>query len=535
MTIRFFVHSDGLNVRGQPSVNAEIVGSVLHGASVEVERRVVVRADGFVWRRVVSLNEQWIAELHQLTGKRFLRTVSTDDSDDDDLNTNDDVVVEPVDLPTQRLRVVTSRLNVRNAPRLRRAVQVIDGLLRHAVVEVYRDIRQQGEHGWVWRKLKHPEGAWVAEHNVRSGARLLRPVPGGLDISGRVQTDGTRFTLDGESFRFMGANLRELPYYSHGVMPFAAASHVEDQIQAIEAMEMRVVRLYAAHRHVDVAASVELVRDALDRLHQSNLLAIVCLNDALGDSNFYVPGDDEFHTEVSGHLNRVEYFRQEGWRDNFLPFVETFVAELENHPAIFAWELGNEYALHPYPGTTEDGDAFIDFAHTTARRIRELDDQHLITTGLINVIHVTPEGETQTDMAHRLYDTPLIDFGVVHFYQHSPSNSHNPAGQDPLMPLEAERAVIDLQVLKALDKPTVIEEFGSAFDGAIDRQTFTEWHLTRWFNDGVAGFMQWGLSATASDIGVGDNIWGMDRYSSQNSSTYPILFNLYQKWARDIS
>lgn len=528
MTHLLFVHSDGLNIRNRPSANSDIVGSVAHGAKVELDRQQIVHADGFVWRRVQTRNEEWIAQSNLSTGEQFLRPeapgVSSSSSADTGLARSmlDEFSKVEVQTPeTEVLVVNTGILNVRNAPRL--LGDVIERFRRSQEVEVYSNVRQIGERGWVWRQLVGEDPPrWAAEVNQETGLRLLRPKDKG--VNGRVRIEGTHFNLDGRSLRFIGANMRELAYYGQSFLPHATPNHRETQLKAARDLNMRVIRFYAAHRHVSVAQSIALVRETLDRLHEHGLLGIVCLNDSVGLSNYYVPGDDHFHTvDAVKHPDRIVYYRNGGWRQNLLPFIEHIVGALRDHPAIFAWELGNEYALVPHPGTKEDGDAFIDFAHQTAQSIRSLDDQHLITTGLVNVVHVLPQGEKHDAFARRLYESPEIDFGTVHFYQ-SPNQSHE------IEPLEEQRSRVDLQVLKSLAKPMIIEEFGSAF-GCFNRFEFTRDNLSEWFGLGIAGFMQWGFSATPHDIGVGDSIWGMDSYSTENGSLYQPFANLYREWA----
>ena len=126
--------------------------------------------------------------------------------------------------------------------------------------------------------------------------------------------------------------------------------------------------------------------------------------------------------------------------------------------------------------------------------------------------------------ARRLYESDFIDFGTVHIYQ-------VPHRSDILEPLEEQRSKVDLEVLKSLGKPLIIEEFGSAF-GCNNRLAFTRDNLTEWFQLGIAGVMQWGVSIPDKDIGVGDTIWGMDRYSEENKHMYNGLVKIYREWAQ---
>jgi hypothetical protein len=125
------------------------------------------------------------------------------------------------------------------------------------------------------------------------------------------------------------------------------------------------------------------------------------------------------------------------------------------------------------------------------------------------------------DFALRLYGSPDIDFATVHFYQdHTNANAADA--------FEEELSRIDLGALKTLNKPLIVEEFGSTIG---NRSGFTNNKLEQWFGAGAGGFMQWALCATGQDIGVGDNLRGMDNYSPPNAGSYQALFGIYQDWA----
>ncbi len=519
-----YVQVGRVNLRRDPNVTPDnVIGLFYLGDSLEVKADVrQTDAQGRVWRQLPEGDQGWVAEFDPAVQKRLL-----------DLNPPP----MSVSAGPQVLYVRSDGIKLRSAPAV--TPDNVVGLVKKGdPVQVQPDIRQVDSEGRVWRQVIG--GQWVAEYNRRTGNRLLTPdnpaaassratetqaVPAeepaqpaagrtAAFVGGRVKASGVGFLLDGKPFRFIGVNLREFVFYGAGVIPAQAGNQI-DQLNAARDMKARVVRMHACHRAVPLEATIPLMQKALDLLHQYNMLAIVCLNDALGDSSFYVPGDDHFHQygHPMGYVDKVAYFHNEGYKQNQLPFVRQIVAAFKDHPAIFAWELGNEYALHPQPASDADAEAFIRYAQVVSQAIRQIDPNHLITTGLVNTGHIAPSGCDRIAFARRFYAMPTIDFATVHFYQ---DNS------------EEQSSLPDLEACKQIGKPLIVEEYGST-EG--DRAAITAAAIERWLAMGAAGFMQWGLSATPFDVGVGDGMRGMDPYCDHNRNHYQGMFNVYRQWA----
>jgi hypothetical protein len=517
----------GVRVRSRPGSNAPVVGSVAKGTRIEVLPEVRQEADGFIWRRVVATETQWVAEFNTRTGQKLCDSTSPqagilgEETDSNEAVVTITVAPAPMPEATEEIVVQASLINLRDQPTTR-GVQVGQARQNEWLL-VYRDRRIVDAHGWVWRRLVGATERWAAEMNQQSGQRLLRPVQS-VGVQGRARIDQTRFRLDGNPFRFVGANLREFVFYGQPFLQYTTLTHQDRQLEAVRNMQMRVVRIYACHRRVATPQAIALLRSALDKIQQYGLVAIVVLNDSVGLSDFYVPGDERFHSEVLGHLHKT-YFTDQRYRENYLPFVELTVTALKEHLAISAWELGNEYAIHPQPATNVDGQVFLAFAHHVSEVVRHLDPNHLITTGLINTGQVMPAGYDARRFCKELYDWPYLDFATVHFYQ---DRDH------PEQASEEARSLVDLDILQVLGKPLIVEEFG-AIQGTPNRYQFLESRLQQWFSRGAAGFMQWGLSATGMDVGVGDNEYGMDNFSPGNAPFYEAYCNLYRQWAQMVT
>lgn len=495
-----FVQVKQVNIRHAPRVARDnILDTLVLGDAVEVLAAVTEEsADGWHWRRLAESEEHWIAEVNRQTGMRLL-------------DTQPPAVTESA--APETLYVLANAVNIRRTPQS--TADNILARLQHGDAVVLGTQKIVGADGWQWRPLADKQDAWMAEYHTRTGQRLLGRKSPGKPLAGRVRTEGMHFVVDGQPLRFVGANLREFPFYGRSdVLPFASANIQDDQLRAMQEMGMRVVRMHACHRSVSLGDAIPLVGAALDRVQQHGLLAIVVLNDSLG--SFWVPGDERFHRHVLGHLDKIDYFHAGGYKENYLPYARRMVTAYRDHPAILAWELGNEYAIHPQPASVADGEAFLRFVEHVSGEIRGLDPNHLIAIGLVNSGHVAPNDQPGLDrlaFARRLYGLPAIDFLTVHFYE---GNG------------EEENSRPDLTVARELNKPLIVEEWGAR---GGNRAALTASTIAHWTGHGASGFLQWGLSATPFDVGVGDAEFGMDPYAGGNKDHYQNLKQVYREWA----
>ncbi|MGB0384564.1 MAG: cellulase family glycosylhydrolase [Ardenticatenaceae bacterium] len=307
-----------------------------------------------------------------------------------------------------------------------------------------------------------------------------------------IQTKSGHFTLNNRAFRFVGANIRGLLHYGdRRILQFSDQTrHPDIQLNAASQMGAKVVRVFGANRHSNTKEIGNRLQQALDRVAARDMYLILAFTDVHHDTGFNVPGDGRFYQD--NRLNKAWY--EAGYRQNYLPFVEYIVQRFKDHPRILAWELGNELKAWA-PGAVLP-ELFIRFAKEVSNRIRQLDPNHLITTGIINSGNLGCNHE----QARRLYQLPNLDFLTAHVY-YSQQNSNQ------WMELEAQRAEQDADLARQLMKPFIIEEIG--FEGG-DRVQQTEQHLQKWFDQKkIGGLLQWGLMATNQDMGDGDNRFGV--------------------------
>lgn len=318
---------------------------------------------------------------------------------------------------------------------------------------------------------------------------------------------GNEFVRQDRPFRFVGANIRGIVHYGdNATLPAAPAQHRMEQLQAAYDAGCRVVRIFLPSVKADAAQTVARFGDLIGMIKQNfpDLYLLPALANLYANVNLRVPGDDRFYQDNV----LVKDFFTGGYRENYLPFVRQVVENFRDEAQILAWEIGNELKLdRANKGDENDPNPlhYIDFVHTVAAFIRQLDRNHLITTGMISTRHAwlfTPA------LKRRLYESPHLDFVTIHAYQGLNEEDDSP-------------------VARELGMPFMIEEAGFDAPNGQDRSGHIAADMNKWFGLGARGYLQWGFMATP-DNGDGDRLSGMDRVFH---SDWDNLVRLYRERA----
>jgi len=319
-----------------------------------------------------------------------------------------------------------------------------------------------------------------------------------------VTAYGDEFYLNGKSYCFVGVNLRGVCHYGKGApLQWTQSGHIDENLSAVAAMGGKVVRLFASCVNAASAETANRLEVVLDKMEPLGLKALVCLTD-LYNTGFHPQGDDSFYKDQgNGWTLLDDAWFAGGYQLNYLPQVKRIVAQLKDHNAVFAWELGNELTDIKNPSN------IVPFTQAVAAAIKAIDPYHMVSTGFIGVDHLQI-GEAA---GYALYSDPNIDFISEHTYN---GEDH---GQNHA-------------VHSRLGKPLVVGEYGWSNGEGVDRPARTAEQLARCFDERAArGFLQWGFQAQAWDIGDGDNIFGMDHYKHDD---YDALWTVYSTRAGQI-
>ena len=342
-----------------------------------------------------------------------------------------------------------------------------------------------------------------------------------------------RFFLNDRAFPFIGVNLRALLHYGgdewqHHNQEFLGASqhgNVDQQLQHAQQMGVRVVRVFVASKHVPAEVVGNRLQDVLNRCQAMGLYVIPAFTDLYNDTPLHPQGDDEFYTFTSAEgkvLLNGNWFKGE-YTKNYMRLVEHLVSRFASHPNIFAWEIGNELKLD------NQAQEFKTFVHNVAQRIRQLDRNHMITTGMISTHHVHMKHEL--DLQRQLYASPNLNFLTVHAYNRH-MDSEKPENDDPRRDQKIHKND-DSQLAREVGKPFIVEEAGIDAGKGTKRDAAIADDMRAWFDRGAQGYMQWGFMATDFNNGDGDENSGMDRGKFHDD--WDELFRTYRDKANDLA
>lgn len=306
-----------------------------------------------------------------------------------------------------------------------------------------------------------------------------------------------------------GVNMREFAYYGTHTLrttdPENRPDLQEFQLATLRDIGVKLVRFFASHRDFETPETINRLRTALQKIKDFQMQAIVCLDDSVRDSGYFVRGNTEFMSTWPLQHYDKSYYNDHLYRKHYLPQVEAIVSAFKNDPTIFCWELGNELALHPqmYPEPREgmsapvprDADGFFEFAKETSTKIKQISPNHLVSTGLMSVRHVISfeAGQDPTEAARRLYKLPTIDLISIHFYEENG--------------LQTEQDMVDwdFTVAQNVEKPFYVGEVGANNFG-INRVAYHHDAIERWKNRGACAALVWQFNASPKDLFISDGM-----------------------------
>jgi mannan endo-1,4-beta-mannosidase len=282
-----------------------------------------------------------------------------------------------------------------------------------------------------------------------------------------LDTDGTEFVLG------------DRPVYCNGTNnfwiadPYAERARVDDFMAICEAMNLNIVRTWAfcsgdgghclqpepgvydeaGFQHLDYI--VAKAREAGVRL----VLPLVNNWDDYGGMAKYVEwsatasGHDDFYVDEECQRIYREFVEYVLTRENTITGVE-----YRNEPAIGIWELANE----PRAKEASDGVARVtQWIEESSALIKEIDPNHLVSTGMEGFLHKDPDGDWRHDGSHGTayvdqHEIDTIDACSFHLYP-----NHWP-GIDPTDPSDGVDWIVEhvRDAHETVGKPAYLGEFG---------------------------------------------------------------------------
>lgn len=321
--------------------------------------------------------------------------------------------------------------------------------------------------------------------------------------------EGTSFVVDGQKTAFVGTNLwyaGRLAETEEGLVRLRA------ELDALKGIGITNLRVIATQ-----GEDIEGLRTALREMEERNMYAVLFLNNTWN----WTYGYREYVAAVNGTEVDATADTDHSFCTNKEAIalshehIRAIVPQLRDSKAIFSWQICNEPRC--FSTAPEVQDAFVDYICSTAKLIKELDPNHMVSTGSEGTVGC----DFSLEVFERIHSCPDIDYANFHIW---PLNWSWISKEDVEggigNAIEEAGRYIDTHVAscRKMGKPLVLEEFGFPRDGfqfakgtpASARDKFYSYVFGRIVesreNDGVfAGCNFWGWGGMAEQNP--DSIW----------------------------
>ena len=180
-------------------------------------------------------------------------------------------------------------------------------------------------------------------------------------------------------------------------------------------------------------------------------------------------------------------------------------------PTIFSWQICNE--PRPFSRDKATVDGFCDWISKAARIIKEIDPNHMVSTGNEGAMGCN---DGDYDLTARLNTCPDIDYITAHIWPFNWGWIREMAPQDGVETAVARTGeYIDrhLEIARSLGKPLVVEEFGYPRDD----NRFDEASTTT----GRDAYYSYVFGRVAESKAAGDNLLGVNFWAWGGFAAHP--------------
>jgi mannan endo-1,4-beta-mannosidase len=349
-------------------------------------------------------------------------------------------------------------------------------------------------------------GVLVGTANALAMSAL--PLPAAASAAPFVRRVGTSLVLANRPYRYVGANMWYAAYLGADA-PYGNRARLQREFDRLSALGVTSVRLLGSSELSPLKNSVRpTFRDrtshyneellggldfALAELGKRNMKAVIYLanfwewsggfmtylywtngghyinmNDPAHPWPEFADRSSDFYASAKAVAMLRQYVRAVVGRRNRITG-----RRYADDPAIQAWQLANE----PRPGGSPEVikrhmPAYLKWIHGTARLIKAIDPNHLVSTGSEGT-QGCGEDDACTRDAHA---SPAVDYVTAHIWPQNWSwaDPDNLSGSWPTVEKNT-RAYFARQVAvaQAVHKPLVIEEFGFPRDNGYEPGTST--------------------------------------------------------------
>ena len=307
-----------------------------------------------------------------------------------------------------------------------------------------------------------------------------------------ISADSINILRDGKPYYFVGTNLWYAPLLGAENGDRERLHHELDYLKSIGVENLRILAgadagsCYANSVKPYLQPSPGVLNDTLlvgldytlAELAKRNMTAVIYLTnswDWSGGYGFYLRAcgyGDSPNANGEGYNDYVNYaanfVRCDSAMNLFYNHAESIVSRInsitgvayKDDPTIFAWQICNE----PRPFSKDNKERFANFIAETAKRIKAIDNNHLVSLGTEGFYGC----ESDEDLLVKLHSDPNVDYLTLHIW---PVNWGWASRENPDEKIgnacQRTNDYIDLhlKLWEQIKKPMVIEEFGFPREG----------------------------------------------------------------------
>lgn len=362
-----------------------------------------------------------------------------------------------------------------------------------------------------------------------------------------ISVEGARLVRQGKTYRFVGTN-----YWYGAYLGVTEAGRVRlrlelDQLKALGIDNLRVLavaeqtnltRAVQPAAHLSPGRYNEELLIGLDillaEMAKRDMVAVLYLNNfwqwsgGMAQYMSWLSGAPTLDPDVTDDWNgfmqhSATFYRSAQAQNWYRELIRTLVTRTNSvtglpyvkDPAIMSWQLANE----PRPGSDAGGrpvyPAYKTWIQETARFIKSLDSNHLVSTGSEGSMGTLRDLNLYKD-AHSIFE---VDYLTIHIWPKNWSWFDINRSEQTYAEAVAKTKLYILQhieVAKELRKPLVLEEFGIERDGGNYTPGTTTHERDRFFRE-LFCFVE--AQVRLNTPFMGTNFWswgGLGRAQSAN-------------------
>jgi mannan endo-1,4-beta-mannosidase len=342
-----------------------------------------------------------------------------------------------------------------------------------------------------------------------TSASSATPIPADDFANDFVSVKGRSFELDGQAFRFVGANIYDAAATSRYSCRAGTAMSSDRLLATMRTLHddagATVLRFWAYQTYTQAGTDWTGVDQVLAAAKAVGMKVIPVLEDGPGDCT------DTATPKPKSQYQGDTWFSQ-GYKVpygdaalSYRDYVKKIVAHYADDPTILGWSMMNEADTS---ARTSDGEpVLVDFAKDIAGVIRSVDTRHLITVGTQS--NGAP-GASGPDFS-AVYSLPQISFAEVHDWGYWGSDTEPMPGGDGSTPPDVDapqcsslNAPIACSFARApgLGKPLVVGESGmkgvTRAERAL-RASRMRAKMDAAFAAGASGYLIWSVTTADTD------------------------------------